>query len=1016
VDAVDPEGGNVTLSYAWSVNGIAVAGEDGPTLDGAVHFDREDVVEATVTATAGTSRSIATARTVVANSAPSATAAVLGPRDATEEDTLACVPTGLEDPDPDDVPDVRPRWTVNGTELRFAVLNVLTHEHFSRGDEVGCTLIPTDGDLEGLPVVANPVVIADLPPTLTGAELGPATPTTTDTLTCTARGAADPDGDPVDVAYRWEVDGIEVIGETGGSLEGLYFDEGDAVVCIATPVANGLPGDPVASNALTIGNSPPSASGLSILPAPLRVGDVPTCELVGWSDPDAGDTNRASCTCTLTDTGGSQTQFRVDAAPLAWAGTLACSLVPTDEAASGAAVSGSAGVTHAPVATATALAPDAITTDTTVSWNPPVFDEDDDLQPPGFAWFVNDVEVLGVTGNRLDGSHFDKGDRVRATVTPQDSVGPGTPVSSPVVTVRNSDPTDLSVVLSPGLAREDDDLVCVASATDADGDALRYAFQWFVTRDGSGATESRDAVTTGNRSVLDKSRTAEGDTWECVVRVTDDPALSETATGGWTGPESRSVTVGSLATCGNPQLVPSPLNDLLPAYASGKFKDIDGDGDLDLLTERGDSGSNGGTRLFERTGTGFELRWTEPSGYICLTDFEFADLDGDGYFGVVLSSCDGAGGGYSGRARAYDNVGGILASTPTWSAGSNSWAMGLAASDYNHDGYTDVAVFNHTAMSLLASLYTNAAGQLPATPDWTAGHPALDGVFGDVDDAGNEELLMCHETQPARLYAVGPGGVSALWTASGSGDESCTFADVDGDGDRDIVTGSRSDTRGLRVYLNHGGSFASTPDATLLRAKAWMRVFAGDLNGDGRDEIVTASETGTTVYGTPTTGSVPELTELATHAYIGISQVLDVDGDGYDDIVTNDGNGAFVLAATCACDADADGFDSDACGGTDCDDGDPDVHPGQTAYFTSPNAQGTYDYDCDTTEAAQFPRQAVAFLTSCEVLPGEEGWTASTIPACGQAAGWSEGYEGAEGVGNVWCTLVATSTRTQACR
>jgi formylglycine-generating enzyme required for sulfatase activity len=280
------------------------------------------------------------------------------------------------------------------------------------------------------------------------------------------------------------------------------------------------------------------------------VGDVPSCELLGWSDPDAGDTNQASCTCTFTDAGGSQTPFRVGTAPLASAGTLACSLAPTDEAASGNAVSASAPVTHAPVATTSDLVPLFVTTDTVVTWNPAITDADGDLRPPVFAWFVNDVRIVGVTTNSLDATRFAKGDRVRAEVTPQDSVGPGVTVASREALVQNSGPASLSAVLSPGFAREDDDLVCLANASDADGDTLRYAFQWFVTRDGS-TVQSQDAVSTGNRSVLDKSRTSVGETWECKVRVTDDPTLGEAATSGWTGPQGRSVTVrgpGSVIT------------------------------------------------------------------------------------------------------------------------------------------------------------------------------------------------------------------------------------------------------------------------------------------------------------------------------------------------------------------------------------------------------------------------------------------------------------------------------------
>ena len=64
----------------------------------------------------------------------------------------------------------------------------------------------------------------------------------------------------------------------------------------------------------------------------------------------------------------------------------------------------------------------------------------------------------------------------------------------------------------------------------------------------------------------------------------------------------------------------------------------------------------------------------------------------------------------------------------------------------------------------------------------------------------------------------------------------------------------------------------------------------------------------------------------------------------------------------------------------DCDDGDADVHPGQTAFFALASAGGAYDYDCDGVIALERPSLASGCAASCD----GEGWAAS-VPACGDA-------------------------------
>jgi hypothetical protein len=92
-------------------------------------------------------------------------------------------------------------------------------------------------------------------------------------------------------------------------------------------------------------------------------------------------------------------------------------------------------------------------------------------------------------------------------------------------------------------------------------------------------------------------------------------------------------------------------------------------------------------------------------------------------------------------------------------------------------------------------------------------------------------------------------------------------------------------------------------------------------------------------------------------------------------------------ATSNACDRDADGHDAEgACGGDDCDDQNPDVHPEQSKHFGA-RSSVDYDYDCD---GKQEQEQMKAII--CSELPigdctTEEGFL-DTLPACGEPGVW----------------------------
>jgi hypothetical protein len=113
-------------------------------------------------------------------------------------------------------------------------------------------------------------------------------------------------------------------------------------------------------------------------------------------------------------------------------------------------------------------------------------------------------------------------------------------------------------------------------------------------------------------------------------------------------------------------------------------------------------------------------------------------------------------------------------------------------------------------------------------------------------------------------------------------------------------------------------------------------------------------------------------------------------------------------AAASSCDQDGDGYlaAGPPCYGDDCCDTDPNVHPGQTAYFTSPSQCGSYDYDCD---GAATPEYGVVDCAWAGLGCTGDGFVDAT--ACGATAAFAV----CASTGLLTCAA-SVGSLTQACR
>ena len=298
------------------------------------------------------------------------------------------------------------------------------------------------------------------------------------------------------------------------------------------------------------------------------------------------------------------------------------------------------------------------------------------------------------------------------------------------------------------------------------------------------------------------------------------------------------------------------------------------------------------------------------------------DLDGDRLPDLVFAN---AAEGKAAPPAVYRNKGKGTFEDVTAASGVTFASAGLAAAlgDYDNDGDLDLCLTGDRGTALLRNDGKGVFKDVTTAARASVAGLAAGAAWGDLDHDGDLDLLVARPAPPqgktrvALLRNRGDGAfeeaTSSLPVKPGAGGAiGAVFSDLDLDRDLDVVIAGADGPDTLLDNRREEG-FAESGAKAGLRSRAGGRgVAVGDVNGDGRPDLVfpaAPAEGIALLLGTPEGGfarrDLPPLPSLSAYGAV----LFDADNDGDLDLylagsgqalLLNDGRGVFTDAGQAA--------------------------------------------------------------------------------------------------------------------
>ncbi|MGI4823727.1 MAG: FG-GAP-like repeat-containing protein [Janthinobacterium lividum] len=274
--------------------------------------------------------------------------------------------------------------------------------------------------------------------------------------------------------------------------------------------------------------------------------------------------------------------------------------------------------------------------------------------------------------------------------------------------------------------------------------------------------------------------------------------------------------------------------------------DVDGDGDLDLLTDNTDRNSVG---VYVNNGRGAFSSGSEVAVGTRPDALVVGDVDGDGDLDLLSANNSGT------VSLRINNGQGSFGGGQEIPVGQTPYDLSLG--DVDGDGDLDLLVANFSS-STVSVRRNDGKGSFGGSQEVPVGSGPTAIKVGDVDNDGDLDLLTA-EYGSNRVFSGGGNTVSVRLNDGqgnfssgqqvtvGTGPYTLAVGDIDGDGDLDLLTANTGRTIGIftgttvSVRLNNGGGEFSGSQEVIVGTGPQDLVL-GDIDGDSDLDLLVANQ------------------------------------------------------------------------------------------------------------------------------------------------------------------------------